>query len=128
MRAVLDEARRGVLSTIAVDGSPHSVPVVFVIADEEIVTPIDDKPKDGADLVRVHNIQRDPRATLLVDRWTEDWTRLGWVMVRGVMRIEEPSDFGPQLLQRYEQYTDDMTPGSRALVLTPQRISWWRWS
>jgi PPOX class probable F420-dependent enzyme len=127
-RAILTEARRGVLSTIAADGSPHSVPVVYVVTDEDIVSPIDDKPKEGVTLARVRNLERDPRATLLADRWTEEWTRLGWVMVRASVAIVEPNPAEESLRALYPQYTGEITPGDRALVLRPHRISWWTWS
>ena len=125
--SILVDARRGVLSTIASDGSPHSVPVVYVIHDGDIVSPIDDKPKTGSDLQRIRNLESDPRATLLADRWDEDWTRIGWVMVRGEMRVEPRSPATEKLIDRYPQYSEDITPGERALVLTPRRISWWTW-
>ena len=126
-RDLLVGARRGVLSTIGADGWPHSVPVVFVIVGTDLVSPIDDKPKAGGDLVRLRNIAANPVATLLVDRWDEDWTRLGWVMVRGRARLEMTNPVTDELKRSYPQYTDDITPGERSLVLVPERITWWSW-
>ena len=126
--SILTEARRGVLSTSAPDGSLHSVPVVYVVHGGEIVSPIDDKPKKGSDLQRVANIGVDPRATLLADHWDEEWANLGWVMVRGTMRVEPHNPTHYELRRRYPQYTDEITPGERALMLTPQRVSWWTWT
>jgi PPOX class probable F420-dependent enzyme len=126
--SILAEARRGVLSTIGSDGSPHSVPVVYVVHDGELVSPIDDKPKRGPDLKHIANVTNDPRATLLADHWDEDWTRLGWVMVRGIMRVEAHNPTAEDLRDRYPQYTDEITPGERALVLRPRRVSWWTWA
>jgi PPOX class probable F420-dependent enzyme len=126
--AILNEARRGVLSTIESDGSPHSVPVVFVIQNGSIVSPIDNKPKRGGDLRRVRNLAADPRATLLVDHWDEDWTRLGWVMIRGRVEVHPIGAASEMLQDRFSQYTEEMTPGERALFLTPTRISWWIWT
>ena len=125
--SILEEARRGVLSTVDSKGAPHSVPVVFVIEDGEIASPIDDKPKDGRDLHRVLNLARDPRATLLVDRWNEDWKRIGWVMIRGQAHVMPIGSASDALRRRYPQYTDEITPGERAIVLQPSRISWWTW-
>lgn len=125
--SVFTHARRGVLSTLDRDGAPHSVPVVFVVIDGAIYSPIDDKPKDGKDLRRVRNIERDPRATLLVDRWDEDWQQLGWVMVRAHARVAPIGAADEALRRLYPQYTDEITPGERAIVLSPTRISWWSW-
>jgi PPOX class probable F420-dependent enzyme len=116
------------MSTLAIDGGAHSVPVVFVVSDGTIVSPIDNKPKQGRELQRVTNITRDPRATLLVDRWDEDWTRLGWVMVRADAEVAPIGDAADLLRARYSQYNDVMTTGERALFLHPTRISWWTWA
>ncbi len=128
LRSLLDSARRGVLVTVGRD-APHAVPVVFVVRDEGIVSPIDDKPKEGPELARITNIQRDDRATLLVDYWDEDWSRLCWVMVRGRARVLDSNPVTEQLRPRWPQYTDEeLSPGDRAIALTPQKISWWAWS
>ena len=58
--------------------STPSAPVLY--------TPIDDKPKRSDDpmaLARVRDILADPRVTVLVDRWDEDWTRLAWLRCDG---------------------------------------------
>lgn len=126
--ALLTNARRGVLSTAGEDGFPHSVPVVFVVAGEEIVSPIDEKPKRSRDLVRLRNIAAQPAATLLVDHWDEDWKRLGWVMVRASARVEAGNPTETELRTRYPQYEAlAMSPGDRSIVLAPRRISWWSW-
>lgn len=126
-RALLEGARRGVLSTAGADGWPHSVPVVFVVSHDVIVSPVDDKPKSGGELVRLRNIASNPVATLLVDHWDEDWTRLAWVMVRARAQVEKSDASLDELRKRYPQYTDEITPGERTIVLTPKRISWWSW-
>jgi PPOX class probable F420-dependent enzyme len=125
-QAILDEARRGVLTTIDPHGRPHAVPVCYVVRGDEIATPIDAKPKGTKDLGRRKNIARDPVATLLVDRWTEDWTGLGWVMVRGVARFE-PSGDTDDLVERYPQY-ENVIVGSEIIVIRPDEISWWLWA
>src|SRR4051812_37121802 len=86
--AVITESRRAILSTLG-DDAAYAVPVVFALQDGEIVMPLDDKPKTGKQLKRVRNIETNATATLLFERWDEDWTQLGWVMVRGAARIEE---------------------------------------
>jgi PPOX class probable F420-dependent enzyme len=82
-RALLAEARRATLTTIdARDGRPRSVPVCYALVSDAIWSPLDEKPKRGDDptaLRRVRNLQADERATLLVDRWSEDWTRLAFL-------------------------------------------------
>lgn len=128
LRRIFEEGRRGVFTTIDPHGWPHAVPVVYVVRGDEIVTPIDDKPKTGRELKRVRNLRHDPNASLLVDRWDEDWTRLGWVMVRGHARVLDESVGAELLVERYAQYSQIMTPGARSIVLVPERITWWRWT
>ena len=94
-RTFLESARRAVLATIAPDGHPRLVPICFIVAGEPpiLYTPIDDKPKrndDPLSLARVRDIRDDPRATILVDRWDEDWTRLAWLRIEGRASLLEP--------------------------------------
>jgi PPOX class probable F420-dependent enzyme len=123
---LLTEARRGVLATVDATGTPHAVPVCFALKNDEVVSAIDAKPKTTARLARVRNIEANPNAALLLDRWDEDWTRVGWVMVRGTARLERPGYGQDELLARYPQYASD-PPGGDVIVLAPTRVLWWTW-
>jgi PPOX class probable F420-dependent enzyme len=95
-RDFLSSARRAVLATIAPDGRPRLVPICFVLDIERpvVYTPLDEKPKsvgDPRDLARVRDLLRDPRVTLLVDRWDEDWTGLAWLRCQGTASLLEPA-------------------------------------
>jgi PPOX class probable F420-dependent enzyme len=112
-RAFLGPARRAVLATIDPAGRPRLVPICFVLDPREplLVTPLDDKPKardDPLDLARVRDIRERPEVALLVDRWSEDWTRLAWLRLAGTARILDPGE-GPDgaieaLRAKYPQY------------------------
>lgn len=126
---LLQSARRAVMSTLGPDGAAHSVPVVFAAVGEEIVSPIDHKPKTGQILARVRNLERDPRVTLLIDEWDEEWTRLVWLMVRGTAAVDPgaPAQAMRALNARYPQY--DLEQRHDALVvIRPTRLTWWSWS
>ena len=127
--SLLHAARRAVMTTLAVDGSPHSVPVVFARVGEEIVSPIDHKPKTGQVLARVKNISRDDRVTLLIDHWDEEWERLCWLMVRG--RATADPQASDELMravnERYPQYEPDERHDA-LIRIRPTRLSWWAWS
>ncbi len=43
--------------------------------------------ENAARLKRLANLRANPRAALVVDRYDEDWSRLGWVMVQGAAEI-----------------------------------------
>src|SRR4029079_10393886 len=84
-RAFAAAARTATLATIAPSGRPRLVPICFVLGEDDdlgrprLYTPLDDKPKRTADpheLARVQDLLVLPEASLLVDRWSEDWSRL----------------------------------------------------
>jgi PPOX class probable F420-dependent enzyme len=95
----LTSARTAVLATIDDGGAPRLVPVCFVATDAPrlvVHTPIDDKPKlviDPNHLARVRDIIERPEVALLVERWSEDWTRLGWLRLAGVASLVEPGEW-----------------------------------
>ncbi|GBD10493.1 hypothetical protein HRbin23_00136 [bacterium HR23] len=104
------EARRGYLATADRMARPHLVPVVFVLLGRRLFIPLDAKPKRVAPLAlqRVRNIQANPRVAFLVDRWEEDWGRLGYVLLQGKASLVQEGEVYRQALlsleQKYPQY------------------------
>jgi PPOX class probable F420-dependent enzyme len=96
--AFLAAARTATLATIAPDGLPRLVPICFVVdvgPPVAIHTPLDEKPKrvgDVHDLQRVRDIFARPEVALLVDHWSEDWSQLGWLRLRGTAVLLERRD------------------------------------
>lgn len=45
------------------------------------------KAKSTVRLARLDDVARDPRITLLVDHYAEDWSRLWWVRVDGTAAV-----------------------------------------
>jgi PPOX class probable F420-dependent enzyme len=96
--AFLVAARTATLATIDDGGLPRLVPICFVATGQPrlvIHSPLDEKPKqvhDTHDLARVRDILERPEVALLVDRWSEDWGRLGWLRLRGMADLVEPDD------------------------------------
>src|SRR5687768_8942618 len=91
---LLRAARRAVLATIAPDGRPRLVPIVYAISTVRtgdskplvLYSALDEKPKsvaDPRDLARVRDVLERPRVSLLVDRWSEDWSELCWLRLEG---------------------------------------------
>ena len=98
-RRFADAARTATLATIAPDGRPRLVPICFVMSPDgpdgraRLHSPLDDKPKrsdDPHDLARVRDLLVLPNATLLVDRWSEDWDRLAWLRLETRAELLEP--------------------------------------
>ena len=102
-------ADHGALATINRTGAPDLVPACFAIVDGHVAVPVDSvKPKRSTALGRIRNLERDPRASLLVERWdAHDWTRLWWVrlsLVRADVRSELGNALVASLRTRYPQY------------------------
>jgi PPOX class probable F420-dependent enzyme len=92
-RRFIETRRVGHLATADAGGAPFLTPVCFGLHDATLYITIDEKPKRrGVPLKRVRNILENPRTAFLVDRYDEDWTRLGWVMLRGPADILNDGD------------------------------------
>ncbi len=111
IRDYLEAARVGRLATADNNGRPSVVPVCFAMRYDDIVTPLDEKPQSVAPegLRRVRDIRENRRVALVVDHYTEEWTALGWVQVRGTAEIVEPGADGHDesvavLRGKYDQY------------------------
>jgi len=108
-RRFLDHSRVGHLATSDAAGMPHLIPVCYAVTGTTLYITVDEKPKrQDIPLRRVRNIRENPQAAFVVDRWDEDWSRLGWIMLRGPAEI---LDAGPEhdraqalLIARYPQY------------------------
>jgi PPOX class probable F420-dependent enzyme len=88
-RRRFSEARVAVLATVDRSGQPHLVPVTFVVEGDSVWTAVDEKPKRDARLRRLANIRADPRVSLLVQHWDEDWSGLWWVRADGTATISQ---------------------------------------
>ena len=84
-RGFLDSHRVARFATADLGGQPHVVPICYAVSSNTVYFTIDEKPKRSMDkpLKRIRNLQQNPHVALVVDRYDEDWTRLGWVMVQG---------------------------------------------
>ena len=85
VRGFLHHHRVARFATAEPNGQPHVVPICYVVSDNSVYFTIDKKPKQLTDkpLKRIRNLQNNPHVALVVDRYEDDWTQLGWVMVQG---------------------------------------------
>ena len=102
-------ARHGVLGTVHPQRGIDLVPVVYAVTpDRRILIPVDTvKSKSTARLRRLVNIEFDPRCTLLVEHFDDDWSELWWVRIHGLAEIvDEPDldDLSSLLGTKYPQY------------------------
>jgi len=122
-------AKHGVLGTVHVARGVDLVPVVYALADDHtLFIPVDTvKAKTSTRLQRLENIRSDPRATLLVDAYDADWSRLWWVRINGEGMEATADDLGrfaSLLADRYPQYTDAVSIVG-GIVLKPLEVTGW---
>jgi PPOX class probable F420-dependent enzyme len=136
----LSAARSATLATVRPGGAPRLVPICFVAVDGTpciVYTPVDEKPKRSTDpqsLGRLRDIAADPRVSLLVDRWSEDWPRLAWLRLDGTATVLEPGadDIGAEhasavvaLRAKYPQYAGHRLEDRPMIRIVVERaISW----
>jgi PPOX class probable F420-dependent enzyme len=107
-RAFLNACRVGHLATADRRGVPHVVPVCFAVEGNALYITVDSKPKrQDRPLKRLSNIVANDAVAFVADRYDEDWSRLGWVMLRGraeILASGEEHDAAQALLRtRYPQ-------------------------
>jgi PPOX class probable F420-dependent enzyme len=102
---------------------PHVVPICFVLDGETIWSAVDAKPKRTRALRRLENIARDPRVSLLVDHYEDDWSRLWWARADGTATVH---DDGPAELfcARYDQYAA-APPAGPFIAIAVERWTGW---
>lgn len=109
-REILLSERVARMATADGSGRPHVVPVCFAYDGHNIFTPLDKKPKSvpAGELRRVKNILSNPRVSLVVDGYYEDWKRLYYVLVCGLASvIESGEEYRNSLIllsRKYPQY------------------------
>jgi PPOX class probable F420-dependent enzyme len=128
---LIEECRVARLGTVARDGRPHLVPVSYALVDGRFFVSVDEKPKRSTRLARLRNIEQDRRVSLLVDRYDDDWRQLAWVRVDGEALVVERGEAWPEavegLRRRYEQYREMSIESLPMIVISPERVTAWRW-
>lgn len=124
-------ARVARLASAAPDGRPHVIPVCFEVMDGSVYIGLDAKPKsvDALRLRRVRNIVSNPQAALIVDRYDEDWSKLGYALVTASATLElderERSAAVGALKLKYPQYLTLLPDDAYVIRLTPIRVTTW---
>ena len=100
--------RVGRLATADGSGQPLVVPICYAWDGEALVTAIDAKPKRAGELARVRNIRENPKVSVVIDQYEEDWRRLRWVIIQGIAEVLTAGrDFAKAvdlLVAKYPQY------------------------
>jgi PPOX class probable F420-dependent enzyme len=130
-RRFLDAQRVACLATADARGRPHVVPICYALTGNTVYFTIDEKPKRRpvGQLRRLANLRENPFAALVVDRYEEDWSRLGWVMVQGRTEVLES---GPEhdlaqadLRARYPQLAAMRIEGLPVVAVRVDHVASW---
>jgi PPOX class probable F420-dependent enzyme len=126
----LEHGRVGHLATADATGTPHVIPVCYAIGGNTLYITVDEKPKRrDLPLKRLRNIVENPKTAFVVDRYDEDWRRLGWVMLRGEAEILEAGAEHDQaqalLTARYPQYRAMNLTELPVIALRITRVTGW---
>jgi PPOX class probable F420-dependent enzyme len=126
-RELITAARVGRLGLTDDSGHPRVLPVTFALVGDAVWTAVDEKPKRiaGGKLARVRWLRASPQATLLVDRYSDDWSELAWVQLIGRVAVLHDVTPPPELIDRYEPYRRH-PPAGPLLRLDVARVAHWR--
>jgi len=130
-RRFLAQRRIAHLATADRGAVPHVVPVCFVVSERTLYITIDEKPKRGssAALKRLRNIAENPAVAVLVDRYDEDWARLGWILLHGHAEIltggTEHDDAQALLRTRYRQLEAMQIAQHPVIAVRVERTTSW---
>jgi PPOX class probable F420-dependent enzyme len=113
---LLDAERIVVVSSLGPRGWPHSMPMWYLVRDGELWC------WTYAKSQKVRNLERDPRATLLVETGSE-YTELRGIQIEAEAELirdtERVAEFGKQLAVRYTEGIDSIG-GDAAAALEAQ--------
>jgi coenzyme F420-0:L-glutamate ligase/coenzyme F420-1:gamma-L-glutamate ligase len=129
--AYVSAARVARLATVDKEARPHAVPVCYVYDEERFYTAIDRKPKvaRSSDLTRIKNLVANPAVTLLIDHYSDDWTQLSYVQVRGIAVLvtssSERSQAVSALRAKYSQYDTLLEDEATVVRIEPRRVVSW---
>ena len=131
------QARRvGHLATASAEGRPHVVPVCYAVNARNAYITIDEKPKRDNiwRLRRMTNIAENPNVALNVDRYDDDWSQLGFVLLAGradILRTDVPEhrtehgDAQAALRERYPQLLDMRIEPLPVIAIRVERVTAW---
>jgi PPOX class probable F420-dependent enzyme len=131
-RRFLESRRVAHMATADASGAPHVVPICFALLGDSLYVSLDEKPKRSSalGLRRVRNIDSNPQVAVVADVYDDDdWTRLGFVLVRGRARVltggEEHRRAIACLQEKYAQYRAMALEDRPVIAIAIERVTSW---
>lgn len=131
-RAFAASHRVARLATADARGAPHVIPICYACLGETFYFVVDEKPKSTrTQLKRLRNLRENPRVALVIDDYSDDWSRLAYLLVQGVAAlVDDDGEYAAALAAlrgRYPAYVAmDLRRATHPMVrITPQRCHTW---
>jgi PPOX class probable F420-dependent enzyme len=128
----LHAQRAGRLATATSDGAPHVIPVCYACDGAALYIALDAKPKRVAPerLRRIRNILENPRVALVIDRYSDDWSELAYLLIQGTAALVRPGDAEHSravalLRERYVQYLAMPIEQQPVIAIRPAKVVAW---
>ncbi len=124
-------ARIAHLATADRSGQPLVIPICFAFDGIEFFSPIDEKPKQISPhkLKRLRNIAENPKVSLIIDRYDEDWRRLAYLLITGrakiLLRGARHRRAVSLLRRKYRQYRSMAIDQGPMIVIRPLVVKVW---
>jgi PPOX class probable F420-dependent enzyme len=118
-------------ATVDAGGQPLVIPICFAFDGKEFFSPIDEKPKQISPhkLKRLRNIAENPKVSLVIDRWDEDWRKLAYILISGRARIlltgQKHRRAVTLLRRKYRQYHSMAIDQRPMIVIRPLGVKVW---
>lgn len=123
------------LATLDAAQRPQVVPMVFVLIDGVIFSPIDGKPKRTGNVQRIRNVARNGAVSLLLDHYDSDWRALWWLRIDGAADVVDGDELLPGELRRIDgtlrrkypqyEYTPVFRDRATLIRIRPERHLAW---
>ena len=130
--AFLETQRAGRLATASGDGAPHVIPVCYACDGTSLYIALDAKPKRVAPkrLRRIRNILENPRVALVIDRYSDDWSELAYLLIQGSAALIHPGEAEHSravalLRERYIQYLAMPIEQQPIIAIHPAKVVAW---
>ena len=130
--AFLQAQRAGRLATATSDGTPHVIPVCYACDGASLYIALDAKPKRVAPerLRRIRNILENPRVALVIDRYSDDWSQLAYLLIQGIAVLvrSDQADHSRAvalLRERYVQYLTMPIEQQPVIAIRPATVVAW---
>lgn len=132
--AFIDAHRVGRLATAGADGTPHAVPICYARLGDRLYFVVDDKPKRRGPkaLKRLANLTENPRAALVIDDYSDDWSKLAYVLLHlSTATVTDAREYARALARLRERYAPyrgmNLRRATHPMVrMEIRRVHFWR--